>query len=266
MKKTITPSLVAIILTLVASVSFADTVRLVDTNAAFMSPANFVAGNRSLGDFNTAPQLLTFSDNTEFIAFCVDPLVSLKKDNDYNYVRLADADFYSDFQKTLITQLVGYTFSKAIDLQTNSVLNEMLASSIQTVLWEITTESSLPGTLQEFYSAMGSSLTDGSFRVSSGSQVDFLQPATDIMRALYQDQLDAQDRTPYAATWDKLNYTDFTDYDIMVYYTDNNRQLSQTMLVVTQKSQNSEVPEPATLLIMGLGLAAIPVARRFRRK
>jgi hypothetical protein len=64
---------------------------------------------------------------------------------------------------------------------------------------------------------------------------------------------------------------DYVDYDLTVYVAEGGKTVSQTLISVTG-SPNREpfesttaTPEPATMLIFGLGLAGLGFARRMKK-
>ena len=144
---------------------------------------------------------------------------------------------YSDLQKQLVNDLFSYAYASAFDLSGN-VIDAVNAQAIQLVVWEILMET---GTAW--------SITSGSFYATN------LASGVAATADSWLDVLSGG-----VSTWDSLGLTPVLDYDMTVYVADGGSHASQTLISIT--GPTPVVPEPATMLIFGIGAAAIPYLRR----
>ncbi|MGL4594116.1 MAG: hypothetical protein ACRCUY_05245 [Thermoguttaceae bacterium] len=242
------------------SASFAKADVVLNGQVWFGNNAGFKYDDTS-GAINVSPwQMTDESTGNLFTAFCIAPNVNFVGGTTYQTANLMDVNFLSATQMTMITQLVGYTYSSAFD--GNKLLNKNLASSLQATLWEIVSERDLPTSATEVYTAVNNPIGNGSFSLLAPLSQTVQTGANNMLEALYNDVI-GNNQLANLRTWDRLGY-DWNDYDINVYYTGEDRSISQTLISVSAKGQGgAATPEPATLLICGLGACVgFPLMRR----
>ena len=145
---------------------------------------------------------------------------------------------YSELQKSQVNDLFSYAYATAFDYQGN-VTNVTNARAFQLTLWELLTETD----------PMLDILT-GNFRASvSGAIATTTNAWLGVLAG--------------ASTWDLLGLTAMAYDDLTVYVADGGVHASQTLISITCPPPPPVVPEPATMLIFGIGaVAAAPFLRR----
>jgi hypothetical protein len=192
-----------------------------------------------------------------FLLFCGDFYTSTSAayssaaGQEYNCFALSSQsiDFYSDVQKNRINDLFGHAYSTAFDLSGN-ILNTTYAQAIQLSIWSILHEET--GNYD---------ILDGSFKLVSNYNMTVVNATNALLSAVMG-----------TTTWDSMNMANFVDYDLSVYVAEGGKQNSQTLISVTasdNREPNGETaatPEPATIALVGLGLAGLGYARRRQMK
>jgi hypothetical protein len=203
----------------------------------------------------TPMRVQNHTTDQNFLLFCGDFYTSTSAayssaaGQEYNSFALSSQsiDFYTDVQKSRINDLFGHAYSSAFDLDGN-ILNSTYAQAIQLSIWSILHEET--GNYD---------ILDGSFRLVSNYNMTVVNATNTLLNAVMGN-----------TDWASLGMGKFTDYDLSVYVAEGGKQNSQTLISVTA-SPNREIPptatpEPATLLIIGGGLAGLGLARRLRNK
>lgn len=187
-------------------------------------------------------------------AVCVDLLTNFKAGTEYYAYDLFDSavSFISDSQKADIVSLVSHTyeslFTDKLNWRGDVVMVGAGIRAFQFSLWEI---------LQE--DPTGSyGLSDGWFQLLSGSN-ETNQAYLDEAVALAESWLAAVSDTT-GTLWDEMGYA-AVDYDYTVWIAADGKSVSQSLLTVAPAA----TPEPASMLIFGVGLAGLGLIRHRRK-
>jgi hypothetical protein len=217
--------------------------------------------------WHPAESIKITNDDTEqnFRAFCADyftptttefnnPLIG----QEYDAVALNSPSMtlYTQAQKNALNSFFSHVYSTVYDVNGN-IINEADSYFYQLVVWEIMHETS--GTLN---------IADGVFGINNAAtfndpdhdrsqayvDTDYYNNATSTMNSW----LNAISGT---ITWESLGYDVVTNHDLTIYVAEGGQNISQTFISVV----SPVVPEPATLLIFGIGITMLPCLRRVRK-
>lgn len=188
-------------------------------------------------------------------AVCVDLLTNFKAGTEYNAFNLFDSEvfFMSEKQKMDIVSLVSHTyeglFTDKLNWRGDVVMVASGIRAFQFALWEILQEDPF-GTY---------GLDDGWFQLLSGSN-ETNQAYLDEAAALADSWLAAVSDTS-GTLWSEMGYN-AVDYDYTVWIAADGKNVSQSLLTVSPTA----TPEPASILIFGIGLAGLGIIRRQKNK
>ncbi len=188
-------------------------------------------------------------------AACVDLLTNFKVGTAYSGYDLwsSDVSFISDQQKTDIVSLVSHTyeglFTNKLNWQGDVVMVSSGIRAFQFSLWEILLENP--------EGAYG--LDDGWFQLVSGSNATNQAYMEEAM-VLANSWLAAVSDTT-GMLWNEMGYS-AVDYDYTVWIADGGKNVSQSLLTVSPAA----TPEPASIMILGIGLAGLAFAAKRRKR
>ena len=225
-----------------------------------ISHAEFLSGNIAQNTWSTLTSAhgvqsvyvtpMRVTNNTtgqsDFLLFCGDFFTSTTAaygsaaGQEYNAFALSSStiDFYTDQQKSRVNDLFGHSYATAFDLDGN-ILNGVYAQAIQLSIWSILHEET------DNYNIL-----EGSFRLSSNYNMDVVNATNELLSAVLG-----------VIDWSELEMDEFVDYDLTVYVAEGGKNVSQTLISVTgspnREPSSVDTPEPATLTVLGLGLAGL---------
>ena len=194
------------------------------------------------------------TEQKDFLLFCGDFYTSTTAaygsaaGQEYNPIAMASSsiDFYSDVQKSQVNDLFGHAYASAFDLDGN-ILNSTYAQAIQLSIWSILHEET-----------GNYNILEGSFKLTGNYTAAVVEATNALLDAVIGN-----------VEWNALGMDEFEDYDLTVYVAEGGKNVSQTLISVTGSVNREEAetatPEPATMLIFGLGLAGLGLARRNKK-
>lgn len=221
--------------------------------------ATFSYSGTSSPNVYLTPMAVTDTETSEnFTAFCADIRITTSgafgsgSGQEYNRGNLdslrhsyGSGETNFDAMINMIQDLFSYTYSSAFD-QDGVVYDPTVARAIQMAVWEVLTE--VGGNPNEpFYG-----IRTGDFQYTGGNN-ELANLTDSYLQAMQGD-----------CTWESLGLEYTPGVNLIVYTAVGTSQ--PLIRVDGPTSSNAATPEPATLLVLGLGLAGLPAVRRFRKK
>lgn len=196
--------------------------------------------------------------------FCADQYTPLSDNymnpaigQQYTGTTLVSSELFTDHQKTAVSSLFSHVYSSVFDAVT---VKAPAALAFQLAVWEIMHETS---------GYWG--ITTGKFGIDQARDAN-----GKLDTALYNEVTKLTNNWLAASLneslWTGLGYGK-TDLEVYVYVAEGGTHASQTILstrepnrVETSETPEAITPEPASMLMAGIGLLAFPFARRVLRK
>ena len=194
--------------------------------------------------------------------FCVDRYTYTSSDfslpgvgQEYGAVALNSPTMtlFSDIQKSALNSLFSHVYTTITDSQ-NNLLNTAAAMAFQLTVWEIVHETSGVWNLANGVFGINAAATYRNSDHTGGSEYD---------NRLFNDVISLTSSWFSAIAdepmWVAMGYGK-TDLELTVYVAEGGTHVSQTLISTTAPA--AVTPEPATILMFGMGVLALPFCRR----
>ncbi|GHT30812.1 hypothetical protein FACS1894214_1360 [Planctomycetales bacterium] len=209
--------------------------------------AKWTVGHEGIGVGNK-------DDNSIFNVMCSDlntftspEFADSNAGQSYNRVALNDSTFHSANQKQQLQSLYDHVYWKAFD-QDYGVIDPAYAAMFQLAVWEIMNDSSDTLSLRngdlyitDFYNT-NADRTGWGTHMSTAQQEQLLAMSDAWFNAIIND------------SWDLIGYSE-NKSNLTVWVAEGGTDSSQTFIGV------APTPEPATMLIFGLGMAGFAAGK-----
>ncbi|MDR0335882.1 MAG: PEP-CTERM sorting domain-containing protein, partial [Planctomycetaceae bacterium] len=151
--------------------------------------------------------------------------------------------------------LFSHVYSTIYDVN-GDIINDANAYFYQLVVWEIIHETSgtFDITAGEFGIKNAATYPDPTNHSSSVYDSGYYNTAVGVINSWL-------DAITGAITWESIGYDTVVDHTLTVYVAEGGTDVSQTLISVVSPT----TPEPATMLMFGIGLLTLPVLLRRRK-
>lgn len=215
-------------------------------------------------DWLAAETIKVFNDDTgqNFRAFCIDHYTFVTEEfgdpligQEYNAMALNSPSMtlYTQIQKEALNSFFSHVYSTVYDINGN-IIDDANAYFYQLVVWEIAHETNESWDIASGTFGITNAATYTPDHSSSFVDDDYYNTAVSTMNSWFN-------AITGSITWESIGYGTVTDHELTVYVAEGGTNISQTFISVV----SPVTPEPATMLMFGIGLFALPLLRRARK-
>ncbi|MDR3110016.1 MAG: PEP-CTERM sorting domain-containing protein [Planctomycetaceae bacterium] len=216
-----------------------------------------ITGQNSYWEYTSAFKANSDTLGDTFRLFCVDQHTHTSStfDSKFGQTYYTDAlnsesmTLYNQTQKDALNSLFSHVYSTVFDTNGDYINKSSVGAFVyQMAVWEIVHEQS------GVYAIDSGTFGVKSAKTGSADDIDFYNSAVGLANSWF-------DAIAGNVNWDLIGYDTVTNYDLTIYVAEGGKDISQTFISVVN-TEDAATPEPASMLIFGLGIAGLGLARR----